>query len=161
MSACLSPWRRSFHQTMVDSLQRGIGNHVPPYPELASDDILLMQCRLLVEETLETLLAAGVSIHQDEHGDVTLKGLEFYRHGSADLVGIADGAADVMVIAAGMLSLNGISDESLLWEVNVNNLLKIGTGKRDPVTGKFTKHPDHPKPNIRKVLEAQGWTGNG
>jgi predicted HAD superfamily Cof-like phosphohydrolase len=70
---------------------------------------------------------------------------------------MADGLADTMVICAGGMAICGIADLPLLREVDDNNLLKLDTGYFDAERGKFIKAKNHPKPDIAKVLKAQGW----
>jgi len=163
---------KSEHQQLVEELLRGIGHPLPETPQVTDDDRLVLYARLLIEEAMEFLEAAGVELHINTYGkyrinDVTshrgpihFKDMEFVKsYPGGDLVGIADGLGDVMVIAVGGLSLCGIKDIPLLLEIDGNNLLKLKRGHKDPKTGKFIKPKDHPRPNIEEMLKQLGWEG--
>lgn len=164
---------KSEHQLAVEKFHDGIGLTTPSEPVVPTDDKLTSRCMLLLEEVLEFVDACGVEIHtrvptpesdwqQWKNMRTEFKDLTFYKTSAAkaDLVGMADGLADTMVICAGGLAVCGIDDIPLLREVDNNNLLKISTGHLDEVTGKFIKAPNHPKPDIAGVLKAQGWTND-
>lgn len=73
-----------------------------------------------------------------------------------DLVKIADGIADLIVVTLGTANTYGIDTEDVWNEVHQNNLTKA-SGPEDPVTGKRLKPADWEPPNIEGVLESQGW----
>lgn len=167
---------RSCHQLRVEKLLLGFGKQLPPTPRLPDRKEILCQLRMLAEEFFELCVAAGVSIELREPvtapydlGDarvtrvtpVLYEKLAFVNDPQAtpDLPLMMDGAADVSVLNVGLMSLCGVADQPLLETVDGNNLLKIATATKDPETGKFVKHPNHPKPNFGACLAAQGWVG--
>lgn len=141
------------HQVRVESFMEGAQQQVPAAPQLPSPTVANLRARLIIEEALETCSALGVVVKAARHGFLEFSDLEFVNFGSMDLVEIADGCADLSVVAIGTLSACGIGDAPLLEEVDLNNLMKIANGTlRD---GKFIKPANHPAPRIREVLEAQ------
>lgn len=155
--------KQSAHQKRVESFLRGIGSEVPDRPRLDKPSSLISQGRLAMEELLEYFEAADieVTLHYDASFKIPirLEDLHFTFNGKPDLVKLVDAWADISVIATGGLSLNGISDEELLQEVDNNNLQKLANGRRCQETNKFIKPKDHVPPDIQKVLMAQGWDG--
>lgn len=155
------PRRKSQHQLDVEIFLRGIGHPLPSTPQLASDDRLTTWGRLLLEETWETItegLQAHIYVdptfnrmHPLDWKHTAFSGLAY-----PDLEKIADGCADVIVIATGLMSLCGMADYWLLKEVDDNNVLKLEKGQICKATGKFIKPPDHPKPDLAKRLADQG-----
>jgi len=154
------------HQLKVEQFMRGIGRPVPDKPQLPSDpDLLVIWGRLMLEELFEYFDSVGVAVMLDgtamHHRPIRFQDLHLYKLPQAsDLVGIVDDAADMQVISTGMLSLCGVADVGVLETVDDNNLLKVDPAKGgyiDSVSGKFIKPKDHPKPDFRACLEAQGW----
>jgi len=155
------PRRKSAHQHAVEQLLRGIGHPIPTKPEMADTLLLASQLKLIWEEfselvqglTSEMYVDPSVDIRRAIHWkEVTFRGLAF-----PDLVEVADACGDLMVVIVGMMSLCGISDDNILREINDNNLLKLKNGHLDPVSGKFIKPKDHPKPDIIGRLKDQGY----
>lgn len=111
---------------------------------------------------METINALGVKVKIDDF-DLVLNCPETGKVRSAtfsstdppDLIEIADGCADIMVVTVGTLSACGISDAMLQAEVDSNNLLKFAEGHRIDEGGKLIKPPGHPNPRISEILEAQ------
>lgn len=153
--------RRSEHQQRVDQFLRGFGLPLPPTPTLANKELLVLCARLLLEETLEWIDAAGIDVvlrpECTRHAPLRLADLLLRSSPDRepDLAAMAKEAADVSVVTMEALSVNGIADVSLLAAVDENNLQKLATGRRNPETGKFEKHPDHPKPDVRSILSRQ------
>ena len=71
-----------------------------------------------------------------------------------NLVEIADGCADMSVVAMGTLLSCGIDDVELLKEVDESNLRKFGEGSYRREDGKWMKPPGWEPPNIQGVLDA-------
>lgn len=155
---------KSENQVNVEKLLSGIGHPLPSKPALPSKKLLMLYARLLMEEALEYVKAAGIDICVDyvnddwEDSPITFDDLVFEENSyGPDFVDVADGLGDVIVIATGGLSLCGIADQPLLNEISANNLAKLANGKKDPVTGKFIKPQNHPRPDIEAVLKDLGW----
>lgn len=155
----ISPLRvKSAHQQRVEAFLVGHGRPVPNVPELASPELLQLWSRLLLEETLETIEAAGVQlvIDGDDSVRVTMDDFQFKIAHQPDLPKLAKETADVSVVNTGFMSLCGIADEAVLKAVDDNNFLKLSTGRFCPATGKLLKAPNHPKPDIKALLHEQG-----
>ena len=148
---------KSEHLQAVERFHVGMGVDVPDKPVVPSDERLLARAKLLMEEAMEFIEAAGITLSFLGAHNIEFDDLEFIKSAPADLVGMADGLADTMVICAGGMAICGIADLPLLREVNDNNLLKLDTGYFDAERGKFIKAKNHPKPDIASVLKAQGW----
>jgi predicted HAD superfamily Cof-like phosphohydrolase len=173
-SSGVAYWRRkSRHQVLVEIFLKGIGHEIPDKPQLPPNPAnILLQGRLCAEELWEYFEAAGIrvklpakdtaSVGPDGkahmHGDTEIKfsDLRFSFDGGSDLQEMADAWGDIMVIATGGLSMCGISDYALLEEIDNNNLLKLKNGHPDSDSGKLIKPKNHPRPNIERVLKAQG-----
>lgn len=156
---------KSEHQAAVERFLVGIGRPVPDRPSVADVDLLATWGRLLLEETMEWIEAAGLEVVSAEDGGET-----FDRHGltvrrawraAPDLVAMVDASADVSVVNTGCLSINGVADLDVLRTVDDNNLLKVATGRICPETGKFLKPLGHPKPDFAAALRRQGWAEEG
>jgi predicted HAD superfamily Cof-like phosphohydrolase len=150
------------HQSNVEKFLRGIGRLVPDFPRAPDVATRAAWARLLLEEVFEWIEAAGLGV-LCEGGGVAFKDLSVSVDGWAEpnLVKMVDASADISVVNTGALSLCGVADSAILDEVDENNLLKIGRGRMDPVSGKFIKPPDHPRPDFEKRLRLQGWKGPG
>lgn len=92
-----------------------------------------MRCINLIEEELHELIKASVL---------------------GDLVGIADGLADLVYVIKGMAVSYGIDLEHVFKEVHRSNMTKIG-GKINS-WGKLVKPLTYEPANIKAVLEQQG-----
>lgn len=162
---------RSQHQQRIDEFMKLAGQEVPTTPCVPPYANLYLRGKLILEETLETLSALGLSLRistatdparvaclLDNRGGDTLNVGLFGTH-NPDLIQIADGCADISVVTIGTLSACGISDRDLLVTVDINNLQKFGPGGHRNADGKWVKPPNHLPPDIAGVLKRQGWEG--
>ena len=133
------------------------GQAAPGHPALPSLEIRKLRAKLILEEALEAINALGFNVIASVSPVGTSQDqLSLVEHGlGPDLVGIADGCADVSVVTIGTLSACGIGDEALLKLVDENNLAKFGPGGHRREDGKWVKPPGHQPPDIKKLLEAQ------
>lgn len=149
------------HVARVRSMMQGFGQATPGYPMMPPVHERMRCFRLLLEEVLEYGAAAGlvVSVPDGAAHDipVTMNNIDIAAvdYSKADLVQMVDACADISVVNVGAFLAMGVDPAPVLEEVDKNNLLKIETGKLDPVTGKFKKHPEHPKPNFEGVIFQQ------
>ena len=152
------------HQRRVEKLMKKAGQNLPKELTMPTSKERLLRVRLILEECLETIEALGFDLcgtgqlFQMEGivgMPIEMEEICLVPNNKESLVGIADGCADVSVVTIGTLSACGIEDESLLLEVDENNLKKFGPGgyKRDD--GKWVKPADHQPPNIAKVIGAE------
>lgn len=104
-----------------------------PTPEVGQREAELRQ-RLIEEEVAELRAAAERS----------------------DLVGVADGLADIVYVAYGTAHVYGIDLDAVLAEVHSSNMTKLGSDGR-PVRrddGKILKGPGYRPPDIAAVLRS-------
>ena len=82
-----------------------------------------------------------------------------------DLVETADALADLIYVIYGYALVLGVDLDDVLTEVQRSNLSKLGADglpiyhTEGPKRGKVMKGPNFSEPDIRQVLERQGWTG--
>jgi len=153
------PRDKSGHQQRIEKFMTGCGQDVPMVPQLPDEKTRLLRARLILEEALETVEALGFRLYT-KAGRSYLSFGDFQLSPEVDpnLVEIADGCADISVVTYGTLSACGIADESLILEVDKNNLEKLEKGTVDE-HGKLTKPPGHQPPDLEKILREQGWEG--
>jgi predicted HAD superfamily Cof-like phosphohydrolase len=137
----------------------GAGGHtLPCLPKEASEQIRLLQAKLLMEETLEAIEAMGVVVQTVDGHDVCIGMMEFYvdDRGHVSLPSLAKELADVRVVATGTMSLFGIADEEVQEAVDANNIAKVEGKKAEKrEDGKIVKSGSHPKPDIAGILQRQ------
>lgn len=75
-----------------------------------------------------------------------------------DVVGVADGIADLVYVALGLAVRCGIELEPIFNEVARSNASK-GPFLRGP-TGKVRKGPNYEPPALEPILHEQGWDGD-
>jgi predicted HAD superfamily Cof-like phosphohydrolase len=134
------------------------GQFSPEVPTVPDVETRILRARLLLEETIETINALGVDLcipfypHNKSVGHTDFILQESTTH-EPNLVEIADGCADVAVIATGTLVSCGIPDKPLLALVDQNNLDKFGPGHYIDSFGKVRKPPNHVGPDIAGLLK--------
>jgi predicted HAD superfamily Cof-like phosphohydrolase len=112
------------------------GQEVPDEPVIPDGKTRVLRAKLILEEAFETVKALGVKVRfsPDQGGSMwsdhwcevdDLSRMSFSATDDADLEGIADGCADVIVVTTGTLIACGIKDEELQEEVDENNLRKF------------------------------------
>lgn len=147
------------HFQRIRQMMGGFGQDTPDRPEIPDAKTRELRCRLILEEALEFVEAAGFTTYMAAGGGIyhpiSFKDLSFESTSKPDLELMVDGLADISVVTIGSFVALGVADEAVLLEVDKNNLLKIATGHKDPETGKFIKAPDHPLPDIQGVLDTQ------
>lgn len=105
---------------------------IPTYPQIPDDKCKTLRIALITEEVGETLKA----IEED------------------DIVEIADGIADSIVVLLGTAVMYGIDIRPIFQEVHENNMTKKD-GPMSP-TGKRLKPANWQPPRIRELLLKQG-----
>jgi predicted HAD superfamily Cof-like phosphohydrolase len=109
--------------------------HRKPYP--VNDGTETLRERLMTEELNELRLSMA----------------------EQDMIGIADGLADLLYVVFGTAIAYGIDMEPVVDEVHRSNMSKVfpdGKVRRDPY-GKILKPETFSRPDIQAVLEAQQW----
>lgn len=74
---------------------------------------------------------------------------------AGDMIGVADGIADLLYVAIGTAVEYGIDIEPIFNEVHRTNMLKVGGATRED--GKTLKPEGWTPPWIAEELEKQGW----
>lgn len=159
------------HVAAIKEFMQGARQHTPSYPVVPPEDVRRLRARLILEEAIETVVALGFEPVVDYTIDRTAlsgfssRDIEIDDLGSrielksrpdwVDLVEIADGVADVSVVAIGTALACGIDINPILKLVDDNNLAKLGPGHTFDEFGKLKKPPGHPKPDIGKEIMHQ------
>ena len=151
------------HARMVEAFARLAGQEVPDHLVQPTREEKVLSALLILEEALETIDALGMAIKFDL-GDrkVIIKrpdDLSVHEKGEVDHVGLADGVADLSVVAIRAAMMAGIKwTHDIEEEVDRNNLLKFredSDGYTHPDTGKWMKPSNHPVPRIKDILDKQ------
>ena len=152
----MNPNNTTPHFRRIREFHKKMGHVCPVSPEIPSEQVRVLGAKMIMEEALETIDALGVDVDNDGY-ECMMGSLSFRAQGKPDLVQIADGCADLSVVAMGALVVCGIPDKALLEEVDQNNLDKFGPGYTFREDGKLIKSPTHMAPDIRGVLREAGW----
>ncbi|KKM62644.1 hypothetical protein LCGC14_1519650 [marine sediment metagenome] len=121
---------KDWQQDIVD-FHKAMNHYIASKPEIPPEKVVRLRHRLIEEEMKETLKA----IHME------------------DLVEIADGIADSIVVLLGTAVSYGIDIRPVWDEVNKSNMAKIGGGK--DAGGKSLKPPGWTPPRIKEILDSQ------
>lgn len=160
-----TPHYRRVRAFMV-ALQRGrnafrVANGMPTVPQLPERPtdpgpaLRLLRARLILEEALETVRALGFTLRQDDGTDlIDIGNTQFVDDSPFDIVGVADGCADVSVVAIGTLVECGLRDAPVLRLVDENNASKNGPGSQF-VGDKLMKPPGFKPPDIAGEVARQ------
>lgn len=129
------PIDRSAHQLRVERFMQLAGQELPPSPKIPSLDVRILRAKLILEEALETIQkglgltvkASGGNVVPKEGLPIRINNLliEENKHKKPDIVEIADGCCDLMVVTTGTLSACGIKDKPILKAVDHSNLAKF------------------------------------
>lgn len=160
--------QRSEHQKYVDLFMRKGSQAVPLTPSVPDEKVIKLRARLMLEEVFELLDAMCIAVTTCDGSAeyyINAKKLSFYldsdyfdhNDNGIDMVGVADGLADIAVVVTGTASAFGISMKPIQFLVDMNNLAKFGPGCTIREDGKIIKPPDHKPPDIYSVLVYQGW----
>lgn len=129
-----------------------LGNQsVPLLPSIPSTDIRRLRAKLIMEEAIETANALGFEVRFTRVRDFELDDVL-----PVDLIGVADGCADLKVVTVGTEIACGINGRPVFLEVMRSNMTKDFSGAKRP-DGKILKGPTYEPPNIERVLQLQGW----
>jgi predicted HAD superfamily Cof-like phosphohydrolase len=147
--------KRSIWQRRVEKFMLNARQQVPASPVIPEAGIRRLRAALILEEALETIEALGlVPIGPSGHAIETTT-TEFSEGQPPDLIEIADGCADIMVVTLGTLSACGIADDSVMMEVLDSNDSKFAEGSYINEIGKLIKSPHYTPARIDQVLVSQ------
>ena len=132
-----------------------------PTPEFPTSDISeelrILRARLIFEEAMELIEALGVCVNKYLNAPNNDEWSFSIESDILDLAHIAKESADLSVVNTGTLVSLGIPDKPVLDAVDDNNLDKFGPGSYVNEYGKLIKPPNHPKPDMMKVLVDHGF----
>lgn len=142
------------NQAAVELFMRLAGQETPAVPTVPDAETRLLRAKLLMEETLETIVRGlGVGVdYFSANGS-----WKFSIMGPPNMVEIADGVADVIVVATGTALACGIKLEPIQQLVDEANLAKFAPGATRREDGKWLKPPGWEPPKIAEELQRQGW----
>lgn len=115
-----------YQTALVKKFHLKAGQLAPDKPTIPSLEVRILRAKLILEETLETILdGLGLNIHQSNdlsapHG----MRFEFTECRPPNLVKIADGCADLRVVVVGTEIACGIDGEAAFREVMRSNMSK-------------------------------------
>lgn len=151
---------RTEHQQRVYHFMVKAGQETPDTPCIPDEKTRLLRAKLIFEEAMETIQALGVIIRPKGDPDPVWEYPVFETDYKGErlqpnLIEIADGCADLSVVAMGTLIACGIQDKELLEEVDRSNLDKFRGDAHRAEDGKWVKPSDWKAPDIKGVLNRQ------
>lgn len=138
------------HLAVSKFMQAGFQS-VSIIPHIPSAIIRRLRAKLIMEEAIETANALGFQVRFTRVRDFELDDVLPF-----DLIGVADGCADLKVVTVGTEIACGINGKPVFIEVMRSNMTKDFSGAKRP-DGKILKGPTYEPPNIEAVLKLQGW----
>lgn len=155
------------HPNRVAEFMLQAGQPTPEKPVICDEKTRLLRAKLILEEAFE-LIEKGLGINvkiapfgvPGPKGPVAIRfeGLSLECVRPVDMVELADGIADVMVVNTGTALAFGIDLVPVVAMVDRSNLQKFGPGGyRRESDGKWIKPPDWQAPDILAELSRQGF----
>ncbi len=148
--------RPNYHNPQLLEFHEKFNHPIAWHPTAGSAELRLLRSRLILEEALEFVEAAGfdVTMRAPEAGGSPT--LDLIPHGrDPDLVAMADGLADLRYVTEGAAVVHGIPLGRCFREVHRSNMSKLGPDGR-PVyraDGKILKGPDFTPPRLDLILD--------
>jgi hypothetical protein len=139
----------SDHQKAVREFMEKAGQHTPAFVGVPDENVRYLRAKLIAEEAAELVRALGFDVSPMSIYKLTGKT-------EANLVEIADGAADLRVVTTGTLISCGIPDHILQRMVDLSNLRKFDGDFSFNEDGKLIKPDDWTAPPIEKLLHNIG-----
>ena len=147
------------HESRVREFMRLAGQLIPAEPITPTEEVCKLRATLILEEALETIDALGFVVKvKSLYNDCTIERdvVECIPHGDPpDLVEIADGCADTIVVSTGTLISCGVPSEPLLELIDASNLAKYSGDYKIRPDGKVIKPTSWKKPDIASLLQNQ------
>jgi len=137
----------------VSAFHAVMGVDCPACPTVPSADVVRLRARLIAEEFCETM----ASLYPRSNWDAirVLLMAQFDNSPSPDMIGLADGLADLDYVVEGTRQAFGIDGAPIAAEVHRSNMAKLG-GPKD-ANGKIRKPDGWLPPDVAGELSAQGW----
>lgn len=139
-------------QQNVSEFMIAFGQDVMDTPGVPDQSIVRLRLRLIAEECMELMEAAGVDITELEPAIMAAIGR---RKEQVDLVELADACADLDYVCEGTRLAFGIDGDPIAVAVHASNMEKLN-GYLDEHK-KWRKPKDWQPPDIKGHLIAQGW----
>lgn len=140
---------------MVLEFMRKAGQYLDKNtPTIPEAEIRALRVKLILEELLELAEASGIAIEvfYDHSHTVTVE-----RDLPPSPVNAADAIADLLYVVYGAAISWSIHIDPIFGAVHAANMEKFGPGCYTREDGKHCKPPDWQPPDIKSVLEAQGY----
>ena len=148
------------HESRVREFMRLAGQLIPAEPIIPTEEVCKLRATLILEEALETIDALGFTVRvRSLYNDCTILKdvVDCIPHGDPpDLIEIADGCADTIVVSTGTLISCGVPLEPLLELIDASNLAKMGNGHSIRSDGKVIKPANWKAPDISGLLRSLG-----
>jgi predicted HAD superfamily Cof-like phosphohydrolase len=155
-------------QEAIEEFMRRCDQQVATYPQLPDEDVVTLRIRLMVEELLGKIQPPVEAIRDEDDNRYTRlliqnKSDELIASMIAgDLVGIADGLADVLYVVIGTAVAYGIDIQEVFDEVHRSNLSKTVwseelqryTIEKDEF-GKGIKPPTYSPASLEPIIQRQ------
>ncbi len=141
----------------VKAFHEKFGITDPKTPTIPDSPTLRLRLAMLFEEYQELCEALGVqTMVLDEHMAEILAWNPEPDH--INFVEVVDALGDMDYLSEGFRRALGVNGEPIADEIQRTNMAKVG-GKTDE-NGKIRKPPNWSPPDIKRLLEEQGWKGN-
>lgn len=154
----VSHLRASTIRAQVSEFHRAFGQAIGEKPAVPDDDTVELRLRLIAEEFVELLEAAGCNATHVEVAIGRIFDQPVWTNG-VDLPEFADALADLAYVIAGANLAFGIDGEAVLAVVHAANMKKLGPDGKPVIlpSGKRGKPPGWTPPDIDQELRRQGW----
>lgn len=120
-------------EQLIEDFMRKNEQEVKLNPNIPKNKIVMLRHKLIKEESRELMDAIRCD----------------------NMIEIADGCADIMVVTIGTALAYGIPINNVFLEIHESNMTK--EGKRED--GKVTKGPNYRAPDLQRILKSAGWEG--
>lgn len=119
------------YQAFVRQFHEASGQEVADKPTVGTEELRVLRCRLLLEEVLEFIEAAGVRIQAYHIASKDGAGLRLEPHptNDPDYVKMAHELADIHYVTAGANAAFGFPGDKVFAEVHAANMRKFPEGK--------------------------------
>lgn len=139
-----------YHDTIVKEFHEAFGHPVEEHPTTGDTALRILRAKLLLEEVLEFVEAAGlkVSVVEDQ--------LIFHIVADPSLLEMADALGDIRYVTDGANLVFGLPGEKVLRAIHRSNMSKLGEDGK-PIyraDGKVLKGPYYQPPTeeIEQIL---------
>lgn len=128
-------------QSKVAEFMHAAQQDVPLKPTMPDQETRILRAKLMLEECMETIkLGLGV-IPSAVTKDDKFEGFNFHIAGPGNLLEVADGIGDQLVVVLGTAVACGLDAEGIFNEVHHSNMTKFLAGGYRRDDGKWIKSP--------------------